>query len=251
MSSNPLRDFGLAIGYFTRLPAPTALNWRAEDMSAALKYFPLIGFVVGGLALAVYHAATLLGLPHDLAVGLSVAASVCITGGLHEDGLADAADGLGGGMDAEQCLHIMRDSRIGSFGALALILCLWLKLSALSHLSAVWLGPVLLAGHGVSRWAALCLAFRLPYLRGEGKAKSVLERASWRDGAWSAGLTAPSLFWLPAAAWWALLPAAAVGWWFYRLLRRRLQGYTGDCLGAMQQLTELGFYIAAVALARG
>lgn len=250
-----LRRAFIALGYFTRIPIPAWVGWADDDLNRAARYFPLVGIVVGAIAALVL----MLGVSmwsSSSAVGLSMLATILVTGGFHEDGLADSADGFGGGYTPDRVLTIMQDSRIGSFGALALVLALLLKFSALVALVDVHAGLAALAlvmAHAASRVAALWVMAWLPYARMDGlaKAKPVAEGIGpdeWRLGT-ALGLT-PLLF-----AWWfsplGFLQALAVGltllvvaWAAARYFRRRIGGYTGDCLGATQQVAEIAVYLA-------
>src|SRR3989344_2514332 len=143
----------VALSFFTRIPVRIA-DFKETDLNHAAKYFPLVGVLVGFIAAAIYGLAIMVW-PMEIAVLASMAATIWLTGAFHEDGLADAADGLGGGWDKEQALTIMQDSRLGSFGAIALFLVLLGKFEALSQLSAPLLPGIMLAGHSLSRFAAL------------------------------------------------------------------------------------------------
>lgn len=249
-----LRRFFLALGYFTRLPVPAWVGWAPEELNRAARYFPLAGLIVGALSAAVLWLA-LQVLPPALAVLLSMAASLRLTGAFHEDGLADSADGLGGGWQREDVLRIMKDSRIGTYGAATLVLALLAKFAALQALGlqAVW---ALLAVHPLSRLMALLIMWRLPYVREDdsSRAKPVAQGIGPTEvligllgGLLPLGLLLAAGLVGAVHAGLALLLAALVTLWWARLLRRRLAGYTGDCLGAAQQLSELAAYCALCA----
>lgn len=235
--------------FFTRIPVNLP-NFQETDLNASVQYFPLVGLLVGAVAALVFWL-THLVLPLPIAVLLSMGASIYLTGAFHEDGLADAADGLGGGWQKEQVLTIMQDSRIGSYGAVALLMVLLTKFQALSHLNAMLLPLVLMAGHALSRFASVMVIITQSYVKAEGKSKPLATHLSRQQ------LLVAALFGLLPLALFALyigqplvlmstLPVVLVWWWFSRLLKRRLGGYTGDCLGAMQQITELAFYIGVL-----
>jgi adenosylcobinamide-GDP ribazoletransferase len=186
--------------------------------------------------------------PPAVAVGLSIGASVLLTGGFHEDGLADTADALGGAVSRERALEIMKDSRIGTYGALALVIVLGLKAAVLTAMLPALAVPALLLAHTASRAAAVVLIRVLPYAGdvAHAKAKPLAQRVSGAGvavalssvlavGAVLAALVPPHG--VLVATGLALL---AVGTsWSIRWLRRHLGGYTGDTLGATQQITEL------------
>lgn len=242
-----LRLFFAALAYFTRIPCMRWAGDSAVDLNHAARYFPLVGVVVGGSAALVYWLALHVW-PHPVAVLASMAATLWLTGAFHEDGLADAADGLGGGWGREQVLAIMKDSRIGSYGVLALAMALLLKYAALAEMTPLLLMAVLVAGHALSRLMAVLVIYRQDYLREEGKAKPLATRLGHGELLAAALFGLAPLVLLPAGALLWILPAVALAWlWFSRKLRHRLGGYTGDCLGAMQQLAEIAFYLGVVA----
>lgn len=255
--------FLVATQFLTRVPVPPAGAFQARWLSGSLRYFPLVGGLVG-LAAAVVWWLSSHCFPPTIAVGLLLAASLLITGAFHEDGFADTCDGLGGGNTRERVLAIMKDSRIGAFGAIGLIVLMGLKWSALVALpsAAFWL--ILVASHVVSRWCSIGLVWALPYARGDGEGKSRqfdggLSGAQWLlSGA--IGMTAVAIpVILPGAAMGtALAVAAGVGFAAAAAtalaaaayFKRRIGGYTGDCLGAVQQVSELTFLLGALAVLR-
>ncbi len=261
---NGLRHFLLALQFFTRIPVTGALaNWVGYSpamLRESAGHFPGVGWVVGAVGALVFGLALKL-LPGQAGIFaaalLCVIATVYLTGAFHEDGLADVADGLGGGRERERTLEIMRDSRIGAFGAIALVLALGLKVALLAVLAErnEWGSACLavLSAHVLSRTAPLFVMRSLPYAAGEaGKSKPLADAVSgasfviglcWAMPAlvlvaWTQGLTAL----LSVCALVACVTAWA-GWRF----ARRLQGFTGDCLGAVQQLSELAVYLALAA----
>ncbi len=254
------RYFLLALGFFTRIPAPSSSNFHADDLNLSAKYFPLIGLFVGMVAAGVFMLAAKF-VPSALAILLSMAMTIYLTGALHEDGLADSADGLGGGWDRERILTIMQDSRLGTYGAVALFLMLFAKFQVLHELPVYFLPSILLIGHTFSRLCALYVMANLSYVRAEGKAKPFTAKLSMAD------LILASLFgilpipliylnfspfighlkdWLLLAGY-GLLPVALVWFWWRNKIKKWLGGYTGDCLGAMQQMTELALYFGLLA----
>lgn len=248
-----VRLFFIALQFFTRLPIPGWVGFEAAWLQHASRYFPLVGTVVAAVAAAVYYAAALV-LPAPVAAVLSTAASIYITGAFHEDGFADTCDGLGGGMTKERALEIMKDSRVGAYGAIGIVCMLATKLSALALLPPHVAVAALFIAHPLSRLAATALIWRLDYVRGEGKAKPLAQQmtnAEFAIATISCALPATYLLttaaMTPAAVLAAVLAATAVAFWLGRLFVRRLGGYTGDCLGAVQQLAEALIYIAVLA----
>jgi adenosylcobinamide-GDP ribazoletransferase len=241
-----LRLFFTALIFLTRIPCARWAGGSEDDLSHAARYFPLVGLVVGLVAAAVFGLAHLV-FSHGIAVIASMVATLWLTGAFHEDGLADAMDGLGGGWTKEQALTIMKDSRIGTYGAIALVMSLLTKFTVLSELPAIWLPVVLVAAHALSRFAAVLVIYLQTYVRDTGKAKPLAQSISMSELA-LAGLFGLAPLVLLQPHWlWGLLPVALVWLLFSRKLKQRLGGYTGDCLGAMQQLCEVAFYLGLLA----
>jgi adenosylcobinamide-GDP ribazoletransferase len=253
-----LRLFFIALQFFTRVPVPRWVGYEPEWLHQSARHFPLVGAVVGGAGAMVLWAAVWL-FPMPVAVLLSMAATVLLTGAFHEDGLADTCDALGGAVSRERALEIMKDSRIGSYGAVGLWLVLGLKAVTLCALPAPWVFAALMLAHTASRAAAVSLICWLPYAGdlAHAKAKPLAQRISvagfvvaW---AWVLVVAAGLLAW--NGAWWpavlggialALLCALACAAW----LKRRLGGMTGDTLGATQQLSEVLVLLGCLAWLR-
>lgn len=241
-----LRLLFTALTFFTRLPGP-AFTFQEHEFAHAARYFPLIGILVGAVSAGVYFLANRY-FPIEIAVLASMAVGLWLTGAFHEDGLADAVDGLGGSWSQERALAIMQDSRLGSYGAIGLFMALFTKFEAVVHLPPTTVPVALIAGHALSRFGATLVIFTHTYVRPGGKAQPFAARLS------APGLVLAGLFGLlpfgllEPRMLWALLPVAVVWLWFTRLLQRRIGGYTGDCLGATQQLCELAFYLGLLGL---
>ena len=274
-----IREFLLALQFFTRIPVTGRLaDWvgfSPDLLRASAAHFPAVGLLVGAAAALVF-AAMQSSLPDSafaplIAAVFSTIATVLLTGAFHEDGLADLADGLGGSPDPARALEIMKDSRVGAFGALALVLALLAKVSLLTLLGGVDLVQAdsvdaevqsswyfsgsyacfaLLLGHVVSRGLPLLLIWFLPHLSGSGisKSKPLADRIStprlliglgWCAAALTLGTIVLEPGNLLVACVFSLLAVLYMG----RLLRRRLQGFTGDGLGAAQQVCEIAFYL--------
>jgi adenosylcobinamide-GDP ribazoletransferase len=244
-----LEVFFAALRFFTRLPVPSWVGHSPQQLDRAARYFPLIGLIVGGIG-ALTTVAAARELPAPLAILAGMAATLLVTGAFHEDGFADAADGFGGGRDRSHVLEIMKDSRIGSFGAIAITMMLLAKFNALARIEALdgarMLVLALVAGHALSRLASTTLICALDYAREDdsAKARPLARRLSAAELGVAAlfGL-APCLLVAPSKVWIAIVLAAAVTVLSARYFVRRLGGYTGDCLGATQQLAELAFYV--------
>jgi len=250
------RLFFIALQFFTRLPIPRWVGFEADWLHHASRYFPLVGVVVAALTGASYALAAWLW-PAPVAVLLATAAGIYLTGAFHEDGFADMCDGLGGGMTRARALEIMKDSRIGAYGAIGIGCLLALKCLTLAMLPPSAVVPALFLAHPASRLAAAALIWRMDYARAEGKAKPLAQEmtgAEFAIAACCAALPAALLGWLGYLPWSAILGgavAAAVGaLWLARKFARRLGGYTGDCLGAVQQVSEVLLYLAVLAALR-
>ncbi|RIA01164.1 adenosylcobinamide-GDP ribazoletransferase [Cereibacter sphaeroides] len=238
-------DVQLALALLTRLPLP---GQSLPDRGAGAAWaWPLAGVAVGGLAALTAAAALALGLPATVAAALALAVQALATGAMHEDGLADTADGLWGGWTRERRLEIMKDSRTGSYGVAALVLVGLLRWSALA--AALGGGVALLVAAAVlSRVPMVGLMALLPNARGAGLAQS-LGRPDRRQAALAAAvglglallLTGPAALVLAAAGGAAALALGLVA-------RAKIGGQTGDILGASQQLSEAAVLVAAAAL---
>ncbi|MDO8932512.1 MAG: adenosylcobinamide-GDP ribazoletransferase, partial [Rhodocyclaceae bacterium] len=171
MLRSELATFFAAVRFFTRLPVPAWVGHSQRQLDQATRYFPLVGILVGIIGAAVTLAAGML-LPLSLAVILGMAATLLATGAFHEDGFSDSCDGFGGGWDKAQVLLIMKDSRIGSYGAVGVALLLLAKWNALMEVDDAFLLTALVAGHAVSRFAATTLIFALDYVRDDDSSKS-------------------------------------------------------------------------------
>jgi adenosylcobinamide-GDP ribazoletransferase len=248
-----LRLFFTALQFFTRLPIPRWVGFEQSWLNHASRYFPLVGLVVAGAGAGVYAIAAV-WFPAPVAVLLSTAITIYGTGAFHEDGFADMCDGFGGGMSAERVMEIMKDSRIGAYGTIGIGFLLGLKCVTLSLLPPATAIAALFAAHPLSRLMATALIWRLEYARAEGKAKPLAHKMSHPEFAIAVLSTALPVLLLGAAghlSWAAIssgvLAGAAVTGWLARKFVRRIGGYTGDCLGAVQQLTEVVFYLCVLA----
>lgn len=245
-----LRDLRIAACFLTRLPVRWPPDAPADALARSMRLFPLLGAGIGLAAGLVWALALGLGAPALVAALLALAAQALLTGALHEDGLADVADGFGGGRSRERALEIMRDSRIGSYGTLALVLSVGLRAAALAALGwNLWAGVAALAASGaVSRATCPALLAWLPPARPDGLGAGAGRPPS--EAVFTAlGLAlcfALLLLGLRHGLA-ALVLAALVAWAVAGLARRRIGGHTGDVLGAAQQLAEVAVLCAAAA----
>lgn len=253
-----------ALTFFTRIPAPASIQFNGALLQDAARYFPLVGMIVGSLVWAAL-AVCLFFLPLNVAVIFAMVVSILITGAFHEDGLADCADAFGGGYSKESILTIMHDSRLGTYGVIALCASLGLKFCLLSYLAepavtaSTQLLPSLLVmfvvANGVSRWLAVVLMYFTPYVAfGEqSKSKPIASNISGQSIVIASLIT--GLLWLVSGiclSWLAFTALPIVLAIVYILARRyfvkHIGGVNGDCLGAVQQLSEAAVYSVLVAL---
>jgi adenosylcobinamide-GDP ribazoletransferase len=261
-AAHELRLLCVALQYFTRLPMPSLRAFDATWLSQSVRYFPVAGWIVGGIGAGVLWLCAQT-LPIALAALLALVAMVAVTGAFHEDGLADTFDALLGATSRDRALMIMKDSRIGTYGAAALVVGLLLRIGLLAQMlrhDLLLAAACLVAGHAAGRAGAVALMATLPYGGDDAhaKAKPLAREVRASDAAWAVavGLAALALVGpasgsaaqaalavaVAAAGLWALL-AVLRAW-----LRRRLGGYTGDTLGACQQLGEILVWLVFVAV---
>jgi len=241
-----LKDLLVAFQFLTRLPMP-GLEFDPDALSRSVKFFPVVGLAVG-LAGSWLQRLLTPHLSRTLAALLVLVLFVLVTGALHEDGLADAADGLGGGSNREQMLTIMRDSKIGAFGAIALTLSLLTRLLLLSSLPLLRFTAYVVSAHVLCRWTALPLSYFVQAARPlEGQGARIAEKTS--RGSLIVGTMislATAAFLTRAACWIPILAASGItilsGLYYWK----RLGGVTGDCFGATNQLTEIAIYFCGV-----
>ncbi|MDR3069585.1 MAG: adenosylcobinamide-GDP ribazoletransferase [Propionibacteriaceae bacterium] len=252
-----IRLFLTAVMFYTRIPCPSWVGYSEDQLNRSTRYFPLIGWIVGSfVSLVIYGALWLF--PPTVAVILGLGLGVLLTGSFHEDGFADFCDGFGGGTTAEGTLAIMKDSRVGTYAVVSLIMLLGLKFFAVVSLveSGSWFAALVFA-HVASRWCVTTIIFKDEYARADAtsKVKPIGRKIS-------KGGLALATFWLlltallflgnPTRLWCltTLIPAFLIRVLLAAWFRRRLGGYTGDCLGAAQQIIEVGILLAILALAR-
>lgn len=266
MLKREIRIFFTALMFLTRLPVPRQTDHRPEYLMEAPRYFSWVGLIVGGLtglSFLLFH----LLFPGNIALAAAILTGIMVTGAFHEDGLADVCDGFGGGWTKEKILLIMKDSRLGTFGVIGLVGVLGLKFLFLQTLlpgsstlpgpprhglpwhsspALSWLAFLLLA-HSGSRFCAAGVMQVFPYATGVEQSKS--REATGKQmgvGGWclsAAALLVP-LSLLPPLCGLSLLPAVLGAYGLARYFQKWIGGYTGDCLGAIQQVTEILIYAA-------
>lgn len=251
-NSNLWTEIKLCLGLLTRLPVNVVATVSPSVFARSSRWFPMVGALVGMQSAATLLLGILVGLPNVVAVLIAIGFSILLTGALHEDGLADVADGFGGGANRDAKLEIMRDSRVGTYGVLALILAVGLKGALLVALmnSGLWAAAMaMIVAASASRLTPVILMNRLPMARNDGMAVTAgkPEAESVRI---ACGLALASL--LVLTGWQAMLvtiiatlaACAAIG----ALARRQIGGQTGDVLGAGQQVTEICVLIGLLAV---
>lgn len=244
--------FLLALSFFSRLPVGANLPYSSERMNQSGRYFPLVGGVIALLCYGCYMVANIY-LPANIALFFMMLASVLITGAFHEDGLADMADGIGGGMTVEKRLAIMKDSRIGTYGSVSLILALlgkYLLLESVIEFSTISFAVVICCGYISSRAVAASMIFNTPYVTDldQSKSKPLAQQQTIRE-LFTICITGliPLLFLPFYTALWIIVLLLVCRVLFKSWLMKRLGGFTGDCLGALQQICELLIYTILVA----
>jgi adenosylcobinamide-GDP ribazoletransferase len=237
--------------FLTRIPMPSQ-PYQADSLARAVKFFPLVGLILGAGA-ALLHLLLAPHLPRPATAFVILLYFVLITGGLHEDGLADAADGFGGGTDREKILLIFRDSRIGSYGALALIFSLVGRLILLASLPLGLAPYYLITSCVLSRWSVLPLSYFLHSARASSSLKAdgqgariarQIPRSVLVVGTVFSFALAGALLHLQAIA--PMLITLALTWITGAYYKRRIGGITGDCFGATIQLIEMSCYLSGV-----
>ncbi|AGA79972.1 adenosylcobinamide-GDP ribazoletransferase [Echinicola vietnamensis] len=256
-----LQAFFTALMFYTRIPCPSWVDHSEEYLRISRKYFPLIGWIIGGSSALILLLLYPL-LPITIVLFLSIAVSIILTGAFHEDGFADTMDGFGGGWTKEKILAIMKDSRLGTFGAIGLMLILAIKFLAILELvkniqessySFEFQQRILacfVSGHSVSRFVALTFFKTHQYAKLNDTIGSKSKPIAKGDFP-TLDLFVASVFgFLPMAlfqhyaVFLAIIPCFIAKWWMGRWFNKWIGGYTGDCLGAVQQVTEVIFYLS-------
>ncbi|OZG74977.1 adenosylcobinamide-GDP ribazoletransferase [Hahella sp. CCB-MM4] len=238
----------MALQFYTRIPARLILPYDEADLNRASRYIGLIGWIVAAVVASAYLLGAWWHGPWIAAL-LAVVAGILVTGAFHEDGLADSVDGFGGGYTPERILEIMKDSRIGTYGALALSVSVVAKIIFLAQmtipqaLAAIWLA------HSVSRVLAISLVGDLPYVQADqrSKVKPIAKSIEPGDVGMALMFAVLPLFFVPfGAAVVVVAVSAALRYCCKVYFLKRLGGYTGDCLGAVQQLAEMAVLLILV-----
>lgn len=252
MIKKQLHYFLTAVLFFTRIPCPKWVNHSPEILNKSSRYFSLVGILVGSIAAVAFYAFSFI-FPADVAILVSMISSIWITGAFHEDGFADVCDGFGGGWTKEKILTIMKDSRLGTFGVSGLIFILALKFLTLYHLHnlSADIILILISGHSISRFIATVLLFTHEYVRDidSSKIKPTTQQMSVKSLLISGifGLL-PLFFFKNATVFLVLIPLLITYLYMGHFFKKWIGGQTGDCAGALQQVSEIIFYLSLLVL---
>ncbi len=239
-----------ALIFFTRLPFWRVYQPPQASYKAVVEYWPLTGWLTGGAMAATLYFGSLV-LPWPVAVIAAITVRLLMTGALHEDGLADFLDGFGGGGDRARILAIMKDSHIGTYGVLGLIIYMSLLVATLYSMTPVIAALTVFAADPFSKMVSSQLVNMLPYARREEEAKN---KTVYRKPSLAAGLSLTVqgllpmalMIWLTGISWYFVIAMPALVMYFlYLLMLRKIKGYTGDCCGAVCLLVELAVYLVA------
>lgn len=246
--------------FYTRIPCPKNITHHPDYLNKATRYFPLIGWIVGSISFATFYLFSLF-LSTESAVILAIIASILTTGAFHEDGFADVCDGFGGGWTKEKILLIMKDSAIGAYGAIGLVVLFLLKFKLLSESvllfkndnATLFIFLLFVSAHALSRLGAISIIFTHEYSRDDAtsKSKPIAKENTWKEifGAFFFGLI-PLLIlsYFQFQFLFALIPVFLTRYFLARYFQKWIDGYTGDCLGATQQVCEVVYYLSILVL---
>lgn len=242
--------FFTALMFFTRIPCPKWVNHDPQYLRLSSKYFSLMGIIVGSIGALVYYGASFL-FSTEISLLLSIFATIYTTGAFHEDGFADVCDGFGGGWTKEKILLIMKDSRLGTYGTAGLLLILGIKFASLREAHISYIPLLLISGHSLSRFIATTLIFTHPYVRDteDSKAKPAAKSMSISMLVISGvfGIV-PLFFFKNPWIFLTLIPMYISKIFLGYKFKKWIGGQTGDCAGAVQQLSEVVFYLTTIAL---
>jgi len=247
--------FLTAVMFYTRIPVPKSMEHSDEILNKSTKYFPLMGWIVGGFGALVFYLSLFI-FPFTISIVLSMVATILLTGAFHEDGFADTCDAFGGGWTKSKILEIMKDSRIGTYGTVGLILILFVKFLCLSSISIKEIPYVLFASHALSRFSATGMIFYSRYVRDDAQSKSkpVGQNLSVSDFiiAFVFGVTPLLLLSYITSYWFLILILTVIPVIFFlkRYFEKWIGGFTGDTLGTTQQVSEIVIYLTFIAIAR-
>lgn len=236
--------------FYTRIPVPRFVKFSEDNLNKSTKYFPLIGWLVGSIGAFSFFIFQMF-LPHSISIALSMVTTILTTGAFHEDGFADVCDGFGGGWTKEKILEIMKDSRLGTYGAIGLVAMLGLKFMALNALSPTLVPFVLIAGHSISRLSAASMIAVSSYSRMDELSKVKPIGKKLETGEYIFAILLGILPLLLFRNFWVfgfILVLFPILSYFKYYFEKWIDGYTGDCLGTIQQVSEVFFYLFALVI---
>ncbi|WP_010521479.1 adenosylcobinamide-GDP ribazoletransferase [Aquimarina agarivorans] len=242
--------FFTALMFFTRIPCPKWVTHDPTYLQKSSRYFPLVGIVVGGIGALFFYSMQFV-FSTEISLLISMASTIYTTAGFHEDGFADVCDGFGGGWTKEKILLIMKDSRLGTYGVIGLTLLLSLKFVALREMSVTKIVIAIISAHALSRFMATTLLFTHHYVQD-------IEKSKIKPTAQSmtviqlviAGIfgIAPLLLFENVWVFLIIIPAYASKFFLGKKFTKWIGGQTGDCAGAVQQLSEVVIYLSLIIL---
>lgn len=241
-----LRIFFTALMFYTRIPVPKSTGYSSENLNKATRYFPLIGIIVGGFGALVFMASNFM-LPVGVSVVAAITLMIVLTGAFHEDAIADFCDGFGGGYGKEQILKIMKDSFIGTYGTLGLIILVLAKIFLIIEVEIKYIPLLFIAAHSLSRFNSVLLIFTAQYVREDAlsKSKPIGEKNKITDLFIALFFAALPLIFIPYSYLPLILLVLGLVFFYFRYyVKRILGGYTGDVLGALQQFSEVSIYLS-------
>ncbi|PTS89251.1 adenosylcobinamide-GDP ribazoletransferase [Flavobacterium sp. HMWF030] len=257
-----LHIFFTSLMFYTRIPCPKNIDHHPDYLNKATRYFPLIGWIVGSISFLAFYLFSLF-LSTEIAVIFALVISVLTTGAFHEDGFADVCDSFGGGWTKEKILIIMKDSAIGAYGAIGIVLLFLLKFKLLSEsilifkadnsIAILQVSLLFISAHALSRLAAISIIFTHEYSRDDAtsKSKPIAKNHTWKEifGSFLFGLIPLFAFsYFHYQFLFALVPVFITRFFLARYFQKWIDGYTGDCLGATQQVCEVVYYLSILFL---
>ncbi len=240
------------IMFYTRIPVPKGVGFSDENLNRATRYFPLIGILVGGFGAITFMLAHTI-LSTTIAILISMILTILLTGAFHEDGFADFCDGFGGGYTKDKILDIMKDSRIGTYGTIALILILLSKFMLINEIRIDSIPIVFVSAHALSRLNPVILILSSRYVRQDdnSKSKPVGRKISFTTLLIALIFGLAPLFMLPIVFIpFLVILQVLILLVFRQYIHKKIGGYTGDVLGALQQLSEIAYYLCFIVLSR-
>lgn len=240
----------VAVSFLTRIPVKLWRDYLPTDSQQAVKYYPLVGLLLGFLTAGAFYLSQLI-LSTELAIVIAIMCSLLLTGALHEDGLADCVDAFGSSHERSRILEVMKDSHLGTYAVLVLICIIFYKFYSLSALAGLGLKQIfftLILAYGLSRFVAISMMCRLAYVRiQDSKVSAEVHRLNYRECFYAALPLLPVFLFVPIKLLLSLLVVLlVVRYCLIKYFRYKLGGYTGDCLGATQQIVELFIYTVFV-----